>query len=310
MDTVESTRPLSATASSQHRRTGISLMLASSVSNQTGAALGASAFPAIGPVGVVAIRQAITALVLIPVVRPRFRGLSRAQWLPILGLALVFNVMNLTLYLAIERIGLGLAVTLEFLGPLTVAILASRRILDLLCALVAGTGVVVLTNPGPSTDVLGISLALIAAVSWGCYILINRTLGQRLPGLHGTAIASLLTAIIWLPIGAIWFVVHPPALAAIGLAIACGLLSSIVPFVADLQALRRVPAGMFGIFTSLNPVWAAFAGWLVLHQMLQINEWVGIVLIIASSITVSATAARRKNVSITSSRTYDDLKQR
>lgn len=297
MDTVESMQPLSAvTASPQQRRTGIGLMLTSSVSNQTGAALGASAFPIIGPIGVVAIRQVITALVLLPVVRPRLRGLSRAQWLPILGLALVFNVMNLTLYLAIERIGLGLAVTLEFLGPLTVAILASRRILDLLCALVAGVGVVILTSPGPSTDVLGISLALIAAVSWGCYILINRTLGQRLPGLHGTAIASLLTALIWLPIGAIWFILHPPTLTAIGLAIACGLLSSIVPFVADLQALRRIPAGVFGIFTSLNPVWAALAGWLVLHQVLQVNEWIGIIFIIASSATVSARATRRPGV--------------
>lgn len=297
MDTVESMQPLSAvTASPQQRRTGIGLMLTSSVSNQTGAALGASAFPIIGPIGVVAIRQVITALVLLPVVRPRLRGLSRAQWLPILGLALVFSVMNLTLYLAIERIGLGLAVTLEFLGPLTVAILASRRILDLLCALVAGVGVVILTSPGPSTDVLGISLALIAAVSWGCYILINRTLGQRLPGLHGTAIASLLTALIWLPIGAIWFILHPPTLTAIGLAIACGLLSSIVPFVADLQALRRIPAGVFGIFTSLNPVWAALAGWLVLHQVLQVNEWIGIIFIIASSATVSARATRRPGV--------------
>lgn len=297
MDTVESMQPLSAvTASPQQRRTGIGLMLTSSVSNQTGAALGASAFPIIGPIGVVAIRQVITALVLLPVVRPRLRGLSRAQWLPILGLALVFNVMNLTLYLAIERIGLGLAVTLEFLGPLTVAILASRRILDLLCALMAGVGVVILTSPGPSTDVLGISLALIAAVSWGCYILINRTLGQRLPGLHGTAIASLLTALIWLPIGAIWFILHPPTLTAIGLAIACGLLSSIVPFVADLQALRRIPAGVFGIFTSLNPVWAALAGWLVLHQVLQVNEWIGIIFIIASSATVSARATRRPGV--------------
>ena len=145
------------------------MMLASSASNQAGAALGAMAFPTIGPVGVVAS----------PPVRhrprpdadratPKFRGLRRDQWWPILGLVVVFSVMNLSLYAAIDRIGLALAVTLEFLGPLTVAIASSRRVLDLACAVLAGVGVVVLTNPGPTTDVLGIALALLAATAWGC----------------------------------------------------------------------------------------------------------------------------------------------
>ena len=186
-----------ATATPRQRGTGIALMLASSASSQAGAALGAMAFPAIGPVGVVAIRQFVTALVLTPIVRPRLRGLRRDQWWPILGLVVVFSIMNLSLYAAIDRIGLALAVTLEFLGPLTVAITSSRRVLDMACAVLAGVGVVVLTNPGPTTDVIGIALALLAAAAWGCYILLNRTLGQRLPGLHGTAVASLVTAATW-----------------------------------------------------------------------------------------------------------------
>ncbi|MFT3876223.1 MAG: EamA family transporter [Propioniciclava sp.] len=269
------------------RAAGIVMMLASSASNQAGAAIGAMAFPAIGPVGVVAVRQFATALALVPSVRPRVRGLRRDQWLPVLGLAAVFSVMNLTLYMAVERIGLGLAVTLEFLGPLTVAIAGSRRAIDAVCAILAGAGVLVLTNPGPATDLPGIALALTAAVAWGCYILLNRILGVRLPGLHGTALASAVTAVLWLPVAVVWFATHPPTATALLLAAACGLLSSIVPYVADLLALRRVPAAMFGIFTSINPAWAALAGWLLLHQALGAHEWLGIAMIVVSSLTVS-----------------------
>jgi inner membrane transporter RhtA len=279
-----------ATATSRQRGTGIALMLASSASNQTGAALGALAFPTIGPVGVVAVRQFVTALVLTPIVRPRLRGLRQDQWWPVLGLVVVFSVMNLSLYAAIERIGLGLAVTLEFLGPLTVAIASSRRALTIACAALAGIGVVVLTNPGPTADLIGISLALLAALAWGSYILLNRTLGQRLPGLQGTAVASLVTAAAWTPIAVTWFAFHAPTAAAIALAVACGLMSSIVPYVADLLALRRVPAQMFGTFTSINPVWAGLAGWLVLHQALDLNEWIGIGLIVISNVAISARA--------------------
>ena len=277
-----------ATATPRQRWGGIMMMLASSASNQTGAALGAMAFPAIGPVGVVAVRQIVTAIVLTPTVRPKLRSLRKDQWWPILGLAAVFSVMNLGLYAAIERVGLGLAVTLEFLGPLAVAIASSRRVFDIACAVLAGVGVVVLTNPGPTTDVIGISLALLAATAWGCYILLNRALGQRLPGLQGTAAASIVTAAAWTPIAVAWFTFHTPTTAAILFAVACGLMSSIVPYVADLLALRRVPAPMFGTFTSINPVWAALAGWLLLHQALDLNEWIGIGLIVLSNVVISA----------------------
>ncbi|GAA4428645.1 EamA family transporter [Georgenia halophila] len=294
--THERTQPraLSAASATPRQRVGgIVMMLTSSASNQTGAALGAMAFPTIGPVGVVAVRQFITALVLVPTVRPRFHGLRRDQWLPVLGLTLVFSVMNLTLYSAIDRIGLGLAVTIEFLGPLTVAIAASRRVVDIGCAVLAGIGVIVLTNPGPTTDILGIALALTASVAWGSYILLNRAVGQRLPGLHGTAVASAVTACAWLPLVGVWFWTHTPTPTALLLAAVCGLLSSIAPYVADLQALRRVPAAMFGTFTSINPVCAALAGLLILDEVLDVNEWVGIGLIVASNVVVSARGLRR-----------------
>ena len=271
------------------RRGGYALMFASSASNQFGAALGAMAFPAVGPVGVVAVRQIVAAVVLVPTIRPRLRGLRADQWRPVLGLAAVFSVMNLCLYAAIERIGLGLAVTLEFLGPLSVAVLTSRRGADVACAGFAGIGVVVLTDPGPTTDLLGVALGLLAALSWGGYILLNRTLGDRLPGLHGTAAASLVTVSVWAPIAFWWFMFHRPSAVAAGLAVACGLLSSIVPYVADLLALRQIAAPVFAMFTSINPIWAALAGWLMLGQLLDVREWLGIGLIVISNVVVSAT---------------------
>ena len=145
-----------------------------------------------------------------------------------------------------------------------------------------------LTHPGPTTDTVGITLALLAATAWGSSILLNHTLGRRLPGLHGTAVAGLVTAAVWTPIAVAWFAVHTPTVAAIALAVACGLLSSIAPYVADLLALRRVPAPVFGTFTSVNPVWAALAGWLLLHQALALGEWISIGLIVGSNIVVSA----------------------
>lgn len=276
-----------ATATPRQRAAGIALILGSSASNQVGAGLGALAFPTIGPVGVVAVRQFVTAAVLTLMVRPTLRGLRRDQWWPILGLALVFSVVNICLYVAIERIGLGLAVTLEFLGPLAVAVISSRRWLDAACALLAAVGVVVLTNPGPTTDVIGIGSALLAAIAWACYILLNRTLGQRFTGLQGTATASLVSAAVWTPIGLAWFVFHGPTAASIALAVACGLLASIVPYAADVITLRRVPAQVFGTFTSINPVWAALVGWVMLHQALDLHEWVGIALIVLGNVLVT-----------------------
>lgn len=269
-------------------------VLGSSASNQAGAAVGASAFPAIGAVGVVAVRQLVTAIVLGPVARPRFRSMTAPQWRPVVGLAVAFGVMNLALYGAIDRIGLGLAVTLEFLGPLAVAVGSSRRPVDIACAVVAGAGVVVLTAPGPSSDFVGIGMALVAAVAWGSYILLNRELGQRMSGVRGTAAASVVSAAMWCPVAIVWFAVHPPTTSALLLAVVCGLMASVVPFAADMIALRRLPAGLFGTLTSLNPVWAALAGWVILSQALGPRELLGVALIVSSNVVVTTVGLLRR----------------
>jgi inner membrane transporter RhtA len=279
-------------------------MLSSSVGSQSGAALGALAFPVIGPVGVVAVRQWVAGLIMLAVGRPRLRAFTWWQWRPIMALAAVFATMNISLYTAIDRIGLGLAVTLEFLGPLTVALVgaftgvstpAGRRV-TVICALLAGAGVVVLTRPRGATDLLGIGLGLLAALCWAGYILLNRTVGRRAPGVEGSAAAGALSALAYVPVGIAVLLAHPPTPAALTCAAAAGLLSSAVPFLADLLALRRVPAHSFGIFMSVSPVVAAGIGTVVLGETLAPIDWLAIGLIVtanAASIVVTPAIAPR-----------------
>ncbi|MFI0242901.1 EamA family transporter [Streptomyces sp. NPDC016845] len=251
--------------------------------------MAALAFPVIGPAGVVAVRQYVAAGVLWVAGRPRLRSFTPAQWRPVTALALVFAMMNLSLYEAIDRIGLGLAVTLEFCGPLAVALAASRRRIDALCALAAASAVVVLTRPSASTDYPGIGLALLAAACWACYILLNREVGRRLPGLEGPAAAALISAAVYLPFGFLQLWRNPPTTTVLACALAAGLLSSAVPFLADAYALRCVPTHLFGVFISVNPVFAALTGSLVLHQHLDLGAWTAmLVIVFVNAVTVAA----------------------
>ncbi|MFE6175564.1 DMT family transporter [Streptomyces sp. NPDC056464] len=265
------------------RLAGVATMIGSGLSNQTGAAIGSLAFPVLGPVGVVAVRQYVAALVLFAVGRPRLRAFTWRQWWPVILLALVFGTMNLSLYSAIERVGLGLAVTLEFLGPLTIALATSRRRVDVCCAVIAAAGVVVLMRPRPSTDYLGMALGLLAAVCWASYILLNRTVGRRVPGAQGAAVAAGISAVMFLPVGIAVAVRHPPTVGAVACAVTAGVLSSAVPYLADLFTLRHVPPRAFGLFMSVNPVLAAVVGWIGLGQGLGGPEWAGIGAIVAAN---------------------------
>lgn len=271
--------------SERGRTLGIATALASALSNQLGAASGTLAFPVMGPVGVVAVRQLVAAMILLPIVRPRIRGLTRAQWWPVLLLAVVFGAMNLTLYLAIDRIGLGLAVTLEFCGPLAVALLSTRNRNSALCALIAGAGVLAIARPQPTADYLGIGLGLIAACSWGAYILLNRMIGSRIPGAQGTATATGISAAVFLPFAVCMLVTTRPDLSSVLFAVGAGVLASTIPFVADVIALRRLPANLFGILASINPVLAALIGSILLRQDIGAFGWVGIALIVLANAT-------------------------
>jgi inner membrane transporter RhtA len=272
------------------RGRGVATMLGSALSNQVGAALGAHAFGVIGPPGVVAVRQVVAAAVLLPAARPPVRRMTRAQWWPVLLLALVFGCMNLGLYTAVDRIGLGLAVTLEFLGPLAVALAGSRSRRDLATAVVAAAGVYVLVLPGPSSDWPGIAAGLVAAACWAAYILLNRVAGARLPGLQAPAVATSLCAVAYLPVLVLLARGGLLGGAPLGWAVAAGLLSSVVPYAADLIALRFVPQRFFGVFMSVHPVLAALVGTVLLGQLLGAHEWAGVgVVVLANTAAVGGT---------------------
>jgi inner membrane transporter RhtA len=215
--------------------------------------------------------------------------MTRSQWWPVLLLGVVFVVMNLSLYTAVDRVGLGLAVTLEFLGPLTVALVGSRTRADLACAVGASIGVYVLVLPGPSSDVVGLAFGLVAAACWASYILLNRHIGVRLPGLQGPAVASLVATCLALPVFG-WLALDGRLTAsAVVFASVAGVLSSAVPYAVDLHVLRQVPAGLFGVIMSMQPALAALAGLVVLGERLEGHELAGIALVAL----VNAMAAQR-----------------
>ncbi|WP_370531839.1 EamA family transporter [Streptomyces venezuelae] len=287
--------PVPATRTAPTHRTspaGVAAMLGSGLSNQIGAATGSLAFPVLGPVGVVAVRQYVAAAVLLAVGRPALRSFTWWQWRPVILLAVVFGTMNLSLYTAIDRVGLGLAVTLEFLGPLAIALAATRRRVDAVCALMAAAGVVTLMRPQPSTDYVGMGFGLLGAVCWASYILLNRTVGSRVPGAQGAAAAALLSALTFLPVGLYVVLRHPPTVASLGYAVAAGVLASAVPYLVDLFTLRHVPAAAFGLFMSVNPVLAALVGWLGLGQGLGWIEGAAVGAVVGANVLSILTARR------------------
>ncbi|MFF2243773.1 DMT family transporter [Arthrobacter sp. NPDC058130] len=262
---------------------GLLTMTGSGVSNQIGAGIGAHAFPALGPAGVVAVRQLVAAAVLLTAARPPLHRFTWKQWWPALLLGGAIALMNICLYIAIQRIGLGLAVTLEFLGPLAIALLRSGSRLDLLCGLSAGVGVYVLVLPGPSSDFLGIGIATAGAACWAAYIILNMVVGQRLPGLQGPAAANLVSMVFYLPVAAYLFSAGSLTGPALLFSVLAGVLCSVIPYAADLMALRHVRPAFFGVYMSINPLLAALSGMIVLGQVLAIHEWLGIGLIVATN---------------------------
>jgi inner membrane transporter RhtA len=196
----------------------------------------------------------------------------------------VLAAMNLCFYEALDRIGLGIAVTLEFAGPLTVAVAGSRRALDLLWVGLAAAGILLLAGPGGSSpDPLGIAFALAAGACWGTYILLSARIGRAYPGGAGLAIAMVFgAALLIVPgVAAGGADLLDPGVAAVGLAVA--VLSSVVPYSFELEALRRIPTQVFGVMMSLEPGAAAVIGLIALDQGLAAEEAIGIALVTAAS---------------------------
>jgi inner membrane transporter RhtA len=266
------------------------LILGGIASVQFGAAFAATLFDRAGPAGVVLLRLALAALVLLPVTRPRLAGRPRRQLLTAGVFGLTLAAMNWSFYEAVDRLPLGPAVTIEFAGPLTVAILGSRRWLDLLWAMLAGGGVALLAIGGSGgsgssgLDPVGVLLALVAGTCWACYILLSQRVGSIFTGLQGLAVALGVGAVLMVPAGLVQGggALLEPAVLGGGLAVA--VLSSLIPYSFELTALRRVRAATFGLLMSLEPGVAALAGIVVLGQRLRPSTLVAVVMVVAASI--------------------------
>lgn len=266
------------------RAASISLVIVAIVSVQTGAAFATELFDEVGPVGTVMLRLAFAALLLVAIWRPSLTALRGAHTRDVVAFGIALAGMNTSFYLALDRIPLGIAVTLEFVGPLGVAFAASRQRADFVWAGLAAAGIVLLSpGLGDGLDALGAVLALLAGVFWGAYIVLSARIGRAFSGGDGLALAMLVAAAVLLVPGvaASGGDLLDPAVLAVGLAVA--VLSSALPYSLELEALRRLPQGTFGVLMSIEPAVAAMVGFVGLGQDLSATEVVAIVLVVAAS---------------------------
>ncbi|GAA2207961.1 DMT family transporter [Nonomuraea monospora] len=270
------------------------LVLLGIFSVQLGAGFAKELFATLPPSAVVFLRIAAGALIMGAVARPRLRGLSWRDWAVGAGFGLTLAVMNLTFYEALARLPMGIAVAIEFLGPLGVAVAASRRRIDLVWVGLAAIGVLLLAPWGESASVswVGIGFAMVAGACWAAYILLSAAAGRRFPGTSGLSFAMIVSALVILPVGVTTGGADllQPELLLIGLGV--GLLSSVIPYSLELQALRRMPKHVFGILMSLEPAVAALIGVLLLSEILHVQQWAAIICIVAASLGSTRTRER------------------
>ncbi|ASF12157.1 putative threonine/homoserine transporter [Nocardia brasiliensis NBRC 14402] len=267
------------------------LVLAGIVSVQVGAALAKQLFAATGAAGAAGIRLVFAGLVLVLFWRSALRIGWRA--VPVaLAYGAVLALMNLSIYEAMDRIPLGMAVMIEFLGPLAVALAGSRRWIDPVWAVLAGGGVLLLTQAEGDVEWVGVLLALGAGVCWAGYILLSAALGEQTSGGGGLAIAMAFGGLLIAPIGIIeaGSALLDPEILVVGFLVA--MLSSVLPYSVELEALRRIPPRVFGVLMSLEPAVAALAGLILLGQVMNIPQWLGIVCVVAASAGATRTSGK------------------
>nr|WP_069769573.1 EamA family transporter [Streptomyces sp. LUP30] len=276
----------------------VGLVLAGGVSVQFGGALAVTLMPRAGALGVVALRLLVAAVVLLVVCRPRLRGHSRADWGTVVAFGVAMSAMNGLFYQALDRIPLGVAVTLEVLGPLALSVVASRRALNLVWAALALAGVFLLSGAGSggglgALDPVGVAFALGAGVMWAAYIVFSARTGRRFPQADGLALAMAVGALLFLPLGLAESGVKLADPVTLGLGAGVAVLSSVLPYTLELLALRRLPASTFAVMMSLEPALAATAGFLVLDQALSTVQAAAIALVVAASMGAVRTQTAR-----------------
>jgi inner membrane transporter RhtA len=258
------------------------------ISQEVGAAFAVGLFAALGAIGAAFVRLLVAGVVLCVAVRPRVRGLAWRAWASGAALAAALVVMNVCFYISLTRIPLGVAVTIEALGPLALSVVVSRRRSAWLWALLALVGVAMLSLTGVRVghlDPVGLAFAAGAGASWACYILATARAGADFPRLDGLALATAIGALVTLPFAVVAVDVGSAMRwQVLGLGATVGVMSSVVPYSLELISLRRLPAETFAVLTCLSPVVAAVAGWLMLGQHLAVTGYAAIVLVTVASI--------------------------
>jgi inner membrane transporter RhtA len=264
------------------------------ISVQVGAALAKSLFPALGASGTSTLRIGISALMLFAFNRPKLNGLTTAQWKAIIPYGLCLGAMNGIFYLALSRIPLGLAVALEFVGPLLLSVITSKSRLDYLWVILALGGITLITPwSGQGIDLYGAALALLAGGFWAGYIVLGQRTAALIDGGKAVTVGMIFATLLILPFGLADGRLEnfsPPMIPA---ALALGLLCSAIPFSLEINALKHISAKTFSILMSLEPAVAAVCGLIFLNERLSLQEWLAIALIITASLG-SALAARRE----------------
>ncbi|UAJ77918.1 EamA family transporter [Leifsonia sp. ZF2019] len=274
--------------SRRDRVVGAGTQVATEVSINFGSAIAGLLIPVVGAVVVVAARQLVTAVAVLPFYRPKRAELTWRRLWPALALGVVLAAMNLSFYEAVGRLGLGIAATIEFLGPFALALLGSRRVLDGVCALAAAAGVVLLTATEGELDPLGVVLALTAASAWAAYILLTRRVATRLPGLEGLSVASVVATVLTVPIALVVIDYARVDWGVLGLLLSLGVLSSALPYSLDTFILRRITPRLYAIITSFGPVVATVFGVLVLGERFALIQVVGIVVVcVAAGVSIA-----------------------
>lgn len=273
----------------------IPAVLLAIISVQGGAAIAKSIFPVMGASGTVALRIGISAIILFTINRPKLKDISGKQWKLIFWYGIILGAMNTSFYLSLSRIPLGLAVTLEFIGPLLLAISTSRKALDFIWVLLAAAGIALIApwSGASNIDLIGAALALLAGGFWAGYIVLGGKLSQTMDGSQAVSVGLLFASLIAVPAGIIEgnFANLNPNMLVLGLGIA--LLSSAIPYTLEMNALKQIPAKTFSILMSLEPAAAAVCGLLFLREHLSIHEWAAIALIVGASTGSTLTKSKQ-----------------
>ena len=266
----------------------LALVVVGIVSVQAGASVAKGLFDEISPSGMVWLRLVTSTVVLLLVARPRLRGRNRSDWLTVVGFGICLGTMNWAIYHSFARIPIGIAVTIEFLGPLTLAVVGSHRPRDLVWAGLAGLGVVLLGAERGSWDWLGAALAVLAGTAWAGYIVLSARTGRHWEGLDGLAVASLVATILLTPaLGEIGDRLDEAHIVLTGAAV--GLLSSVIPYSAEITALRRIPTATMGVLMSLEPAAAALTALLIIGEHLRSVQWLAIGCVVVASVGATRT---------------------